>query len=57
MVSRPSTPPTEICRCGEHTLDQTGTKHTIIGSQLTRFMLVHVCGHYEIEIARIVSKG
>lgn len=37
-------------------LDRTNTRHTIIESQLTKFMLVHICGHYEMAIAGIVSR-
>ena len=36
-------------------LDKTGSRRTVIEAQLTRFMLVHICGHYEIEIVRIIS--
>lgn len=35
-------------------LDQTGSRYTIIENQLTRFMLVHMCGHYETEIKGII---
>ena len=31
------------------------SRRTIIESQLTRFMLVHLCGHYEVEIIRIIT--
>ena len=37
-------------------LERTGTRLTIIESQLTRFVLVHICGHYENEIKRIVAE-
>ena len=37
-------------------LDQTNARNTVIESQLTKFMLVHICGHYEMEIVEIVSK-
>ena len=37
-------------------LDLTNTRQTVIESQLTKFLLVHVCGHYEMEIVKIMSK-
>ncbi len=37
-------------------LDQTESRYTIIENQLTRFMLVHICGHYEMEIKGIILK-
>lgn len=37
-------------------LDRTGSRSTVIESHLARFMLVHICGHYEAEIAAIISK-
>lgn len=36
-------------------LDRAGLRHTIIENQITRFMLVHICGHYEVEIVGIIS--
>ena len=60
------------CCSGEHTttleaadndlnmwrahLDQTNARNTVIESQLTKFMLIHICGHYEMEIVEIVSR-
>ena len=43
-------------RLWETHLDRTNTRYTVIESQLTKFMLVHICGHYEIEIVGIVSR-
>lgn len=36
-------------------LNKAGSRHTIIEGHLTRFMLVHICGHYEVEIFRIIT--
>lgn len=37
-------------------MDRTNARNTIIEGQLTKFILVHICGHYEMEILRIVSR-
>ena len=43
-------------RLWETHLDRTNTRNTVIETQLTKFMLVHICGHYEMEIIGIVSR-
>lgn len=37
-------------------LDLTNTRQTVIESQLTKFLLVHMCGYYEVEIVEIMSR-
>ena len=37
--------------------DRTNARNTVIEGQLTRFMPVNICGHYEMEILEIVSRS
>jgi len=45
----------DLMLCKEH-LDKTKTTGTEVESFLTHFLLINICGKYEKEIKRIVSK-